>query len=117
MRRGLAGLLVGVTLAIAVSHGHNSPASAETRSRPATTTRSHGQLKFQLPPDWPIEERGGLVGPIPVEEYLAMKFSALDARLQGLEQQLSGLDLRIRVLEEAQKKQQTSSGLRSSELQ
>jgi len=53
------------------------------------------------------------MAPIPIEEYLARKFKSLEAQLQVIEQRVSGLDLRVRVLEEASKKQQ--KGLRSSE--
>ncbi|MBI4342530.1 MAG: hypothetical protein HY599_04095 [Candidatus Omnitrophica bacterium] len=84
-----------------------------TDAEKATVRRSQEKLNFQLPLDWPIERRGGMVGPVPVEEYLAMKFKALDARLQSIEQQLSGLDLRLRVLEENAKK--PASGLKSPE--
>ena len=71
---------------------------------PATVVKTHeGGLRFNLPPDWPVEKRDGVVGPIPIEEYLARKFSALESRLMALEQQLSGLDVRMRVLEQAVK--------------
>ena len=79
-----------------------------------TVRKSQEQLHFELPPDWPIEKRGGMVGPIPVEEYLAMKFKALDARLQAMEQKLNGMDLRLRVIEENQKAKTPQPGLRSS---
>ena len=79
----------------------------------STIKKTQQNLNFQLPPDWPIERRGGIVGPIPVEEYLAMKFKALDGRLQTMEQKVNGMDLRLRVLEEALKK--SASGLKSSE--
>ena len=61
-------------------------------------------LNFKVPADWPIEKRNGILGPIPVEEYLARKFGALENRLQSLERQASALDLRLRVAEEALQK-------------
>ena len=79
-----------------------------------TVRKSQEQLHFELPPDWPIEKRGGMVGPIPVEEYLAMKFKSLDSRLQAMEQKLNGMDLRLRVIEENQKAKTSPPGLRSS---
>ena len=85
----------------------------EARQEPVTVERTKEQLHFKLPPDWPIEKRAGMVQPIPVEEYLAMKFKALDARLQAIEQRLSGLDLRLRVLEEGLSKR--TPGLKSSD--
>ena len=79
-----------------------------------TVRKTQEQLNFELPPDWPIEKRGGMVAPIPVEEYLAMKFKALDVRLQAIEQRLNGMDLRLRVIEEAQKSKASQAGLRST---
>ena len=68
-------------------------------------TRTQEGLHFRVPEDWPIEKRGGVVGPIPLEEYVAKKLSAIEARLKSLEQQVGGLDVRVRVLEEAVKQQ------------
>lgn len=77
-----------------------------------TVIRTEEGLRFRLPADWPVEKRGSVVAPVPVEEYLSKKFSAVDARLRLLEQQLAGFDLRLRVMEEALKEQHR---LRSSE--
>lgn len=78
----------------------------------ATVRKTKNQLHFEVPPDWPIEERGGIVGPIPVEEYLAKKFNAIAQQLHSIEQRLNGLDIRLRVIEEGSQKR---SGLRSQE--
>ena len=107
MLRWLLGLLTVLALPlIATAEGGKD-------QEPATVRKTQDQLHFQLPPDWPIERRGGIVGPIPVEEYLAQKFNALDARLQMIEREINGFDLRLRVLEEAGKK--SASGLKSTE--
>ena len=92
-----------------------TPLRAEeaTEAEKATVRKTQEKLNFQLPPDWPIERRGGMVGPIPVEEYLGMKFKAFEARLQTIEQNLNGLDLRLRILEEQAKK--STASLKSSE--
>jgi hypothetical protein len=71
-------------------------------------------LHFRVPADWPIEERNGVVAPIPIEEYLTQKFATMDARIRMLEQQVSGYDLRLRVLEEANRSG-GASRLRSGE--
>ena len=63
-------------------------------------------LHFTLPADWPVEKRGGAVGPIPIEEYMSRKFSAMETRLRTLEQQMTSMDLRVRFLEEEFKKRQ-----------
>jgi hypothetical protein len=89
--------------------------TADTKSsdEPVTIRKTEAGLHFTLPPDWPVETRGGITAPIPIEEYLARKFRALELQLQAIEQRLNGLDLRFRVLEEDVKKQRQS--LRSSE--
>ena len=71
----------------------------------ATARKTESGLHFQLPADWPIEKRGGIVGPIPVEEYVARKMTAMEGRLQGLEQQVGKMDIQVRVLEEGLKRQ------------
>jgi hypothetical protein len=63
-------------------------------------------LNFNLPEDWPIEKRGGVVAPIPVEEYLSKKFKSVEERIRFIEQQVGALDMRVRILEEQSKKQQ-----------
>jgi len=92
------------------------PLAAEDSGKvePATVRKTEANLHFQVPPDWPVEERGGIVGPIPIEEYLAKKFKLLEGRLQAMEQRLNGLDIRLRVLEEGAGGRRTQS-LRSSE--
>jgi hypothetical protein len=75
---------------------------------PVTIRKTKDNLSFQLPPDWPIEKRGGVTAPIPVEEYLAMKFKGVEAKLQTLEQRLEAMDIKLRLMEEQLKKQQQS---------
>jgi len=77
----------------------------EASSSDATVTKTAERLHFKLPPDWPIEKRGGVTAPIPIEEYLAMKFKAVQSQMQVLEQRFNGFDVRLRALEEAAEKQ------------
>lgn len=90
------------------------PAWAEDQAgeRAEMVLKTKEGLHFKVPPDWPIEKRDGVVAPIPIEEYMSRKFSAMDSRLRTLEQQVGAVDVRMRVLEEERKKQQ---GLRSGE--
>ena len=90
-------------------------AADESRAERATVRRSQNGLNFELPPDWPIEKRNGVVGPVPIEEYLGLKFKALESRLQTLEQEVGSLDVRLRVMEEAVKRAGGPAGLRSSD--
>ena len=98
--------LTSLTLVIlGVSGFVASPIRAEDTSAEGTVKKSKGGLNFQLPPDWPVEKRGGMIIPIPVEEYLGKKFKEVESRLHLLEQQQSGFDIRLRAIEEAIKAQ------------
>ena len=83
----------------------SSTVEATDEKKDVTILKTKDGLNFKVPPDWPVEERDGIVGPIPIEEYLAQKFSSLEKRIRGVEQQATSLELRLRVLEEATKKQ------------
>ncbi len=100
-------------LALALTWVLTGTAAAEEQSAEGTVKKTKDALHFQLPPDWPVEKRGGMTVPIPVEEYLGQKFKAIESRLQALEQRFNGFDVRVRVLEEALKN--SPKGLRSSE--
>lgn len=43
---------------------------------------------FSVPADWPIERRNGATGPIPIEEYMSLKFNKLEERISALEKKL-----------------------------
>lgn len=105
-------VLVSVCGAVLVFRDSVSAEEITEKER-ATVRKTYEKLHFELPPDWPIEKRNGMVAPIPVEEYLAHKFKALDQRFQGLEQRVNGLELRFRVLEESGKR--PGQGLKSQE--
>jgi methyl-accepting chemotaxis protein len=53
------------------------------------TVKTQKGLKFQVPEDWPIEERNGVVAPIPIEEYLDIKFKDIVLQLDALKKDLA----------------------------
>lgn len=57
-------------------------------------------LKFKVPADWAVEERGGMVAPVPVEEYLSKKFSAAAARFDAVENRLGAVEAKQAELEQ-----------------
>ena len=92
---------VAAGLAAAAASGLSAASGANADSKEgATVQKSKDGLHFNLPPDWPLEKRGGVTAPIPIEEYLSKKFSAVNAQLQSLEQRVNGLDVKLRVVEE-----------------
>ncbi|HTL47663.1 MAG TPA: hypothetical protein VL688_06315 [Verrucomicrobiae bacterium] len=67
--------------------------SAEEKSpHDYVTVKSQEGLTFNVPEDWPVEKRGSTVGPVPVEEYLAMKFAKVNERIDALEKRVSQLE-------------------------
>ena len=112
------GLLLRPGVGCAADRGGTLHAAEEVAQRAKAATddqrgdRSSGVVKtedglrFRLPSDWPVEKRGAVVAPIPVEEYLSRNVSGFEARLRAIEQQLGSFDLRLRVLEEAVKQQE-----------
>jgi hypothetical protein len=54
----------------------------------AQSTKQQNGLNFQVPEDWPIEKRGGLLAPIPTEEYISIKFKATEEEFQTIKTDL-----------------------------
>ena len=122
MRRRTASLAGAVVVRIAMVAlvGAMPPARAEeTKADDVTVTKTSEKLNFKVPPDWPIEKRGGVMAPIPIEEYLARKFAGISTQLQTLQERVNGLDVRLRVMEEAAAKEKAAQpqqpGLRSGQ--
>lgn len=62
-------------------------------------TKETKGLRFKVPADWPVEERGGSIAPIPVEEYLSKKFSAVSARFDAAEKRVTALETKLSDLD------------------
>lgn len=109
MRRVLLWCAAGLVLAMPAVAAETK--NTETKNDDPTTVRTKDQLRFNLPTDWPIELRGNgsAAGPVPIEQYLELKFKALETQLQVLDQRMNSLDLRLRVFEEREKSQSLKS--------
>lgn len=102
------GASVGLACLLAVGMPPGRAEEETAPSEPVMDKTAEG-LHFKVPPDWPIEKRGGVMAPIPIEEYLARRFQGLDARWQSVEQRLSVLDRRLRAVEEALEQQRQAA--------
>lgn len=49
-------------------------------------------ISFTLPKDWPLQKMGASIGPVPIEQYLGMKFDKVNERITSLEERLSILE-------------------------
>ncbi|MBN1870241.1 MAG: hypothetical protein JW847_06690 [Candidatus Omnitrophica bacterium] len=69
----------------------------------AQNTKKVDRLNFQLPEDWPVVKRGGLVTPVPTEEYVSMKFKDIEKEFQAVRDDfskgLSGFQSDLKSLE------------------
>lgn len=88
-------LIAAVLMVIGISSaGYAETAVREEETPPAAApslTTAEG-IQFALPEDWPVVKRGGGVGPAPIEEYLAIKFGKIDARLKAVEERLAAME-------------------------
>ncbi len=57
-------------------------------------------LKFRIPSDMPIESHGGLVAPVPFEEYLYIKFKKIEEKLMEVGKKLTEVDKKNSELNE-----------------
>ena len=55
----------------------------------AQKTKKVEGLNFQVPEDWPIEKRGGVLGPVPTEEYVSIKFKDIEKEFQDIKSDLA----------------------------
>ncbi len=54
----------------------------------AENIKNKSGLNFHVPEDWPIEKRGGILSPIPTEEYMVIKFSEVEEKFQTMQADL-----------------------------
>ena len=52
-------------------------------------------IKFKIPEDWPIEEHGGALGPVPIEQYITLKFRKMEERFNDMETKLGADEKRV----------------------
>jgi len=55
----------------------------------AENIKKRNGLNFHVPEDWPIEKRGGILAPIPTEEYISIKFKATEEEFQAIKVDLT----------------------------
>ncbi len=63
------------------------------------TVRVEANHHLLLPQDWPIQQKDGQLGPVPVEAYLSMKFGQVRGKFEAGEGRVAALEERVRMLE------------------
>lgn len=78
-------------------------ADEQTLTDDEVVVKTEGSHRLLLPKDWPIEQRDGQVGPVPIEAYLSMKFGQVREKFTATEQRIAALEQRVQQLEEDRK--------------
>ena len=68
--------------------------------------RTEGAHRLLLPKDWPVEERDGRIVQASLVDYLSMKFGQVAERLEQVTQRLEAIERRLQKLEEESKTSQ-----------
>ncbi len=71
--------------------------SSDSYAEEKMSFKTQKGLNFAVPEDWPIEEHGGALAPISVEEYVSRKFKAVEERLDVIEKSLSEKEKAVEV--------------------
>lgn len=67
------------------------------------TVRTEGSHQLLLPKDWSVEQKDGRFAPVPMEEYLSMKFGQVRARFGQADKRVESLETRVVQLEKDQR--------------
>lgn len=63
-----------------------------------TVTTRQG-LVFRVPEDMPIEEKAGIVGPLPFDEYIYGKFEKVNSHLRRIEARLENMQKTLTLID------------------
>jgi len=65
-----------------------------------TVIKTVSGLRFEVPEDRPIEERDNIIAPMPLDEYVALKFSKFESRLQKIEENINQIQDQLNLNQE-----------------
>lgn len=85
LKPGIVVLFVAFILSLSYEGFAQDEKENATAENPVRVVSGVG---FSVPADWPIERRNGATGPIPIEEYMALKFNKLEERISALESKM-----------------------------
>jgi len=73
-------------------------ASDDARTYGKTVIKVVDGQRFQLPEDMPLQSKNNIIAPMPIEQYIAMKFERLEERLQRIEADVAALKKKDKML-------------------
>ena len=63
-----------------------------------TVVKTVNGLKFNVPPDRPIEKKNSIVAPMEIDKYVALKFSKIESRLEKIENDIKGMKTELEAV-------------------
>lgn len=75
---------------------------------PYKTVRTEEGLLFRVPEDMPIEKRGGIIAPIPFDEYVYGKIEGLKRKISSTEERLARIEEKLGMIEVSKKPKEKS---------
>lgn len=63
-----------------------------------TVVKEYKGMRFEVAPDRPIKEYDGYVAPIPLDEYVYIKFAKLTKRVDELQNKVSDLEEKMKTV-------------------
>lgn len=80
--------------------GGSAGAEEQALTDDEVVVRTEGAHRLLLPKDWPVEEQDGRIVQAPLVDYLSMKFGQVAARLEQVTQRLEAIERRLHKVEE-----------------
>jgi len=99
-------LILSSGVFLAVCAGLRAGAEESALTDDEVVVRTEGAHRLLLPKDWPVEEQDGRIIQAPLVDYLSMKFSQVATMFDQITQRLDVLERRLRKLEEDHKTSQ-----------
>ena len=102
MHRGVAAL-VGCPIALLLGLAPGASAEEAELTDETLAIRREAGHQLLLPNDWPVVRQDGVLAPVPLEEYLSMKFGQVRGVTDRSDRRLNALDRRLARVEEQQR--------------
>jgi hypothetical protein len=91
-------LVIGSAVLLAVSA--KALAEEPMLTDDEVVVRAEGAHRLLLPKDWPVEEKDGRFIPASLTDYLSMKFGQVAARLEQVTQRLEAIERKLQKVED-----------------
>jgi hypothetical protein len=70
----------------------NTTSSTDNKTSKDVVVKTVEGLRFSVPEDMPIQKKDGIIAPMKSDQYVAMKFSNLESRLQMIEKAITKIN-------------------------